>query len=196
LSYILICAFCFFVHLHAAPLFAGSGKGESGLYSSFERNAVVCRSCQTDSYQNRCSDSLSLQTRSLLVPGWGQLSSEEYIKGGIFLGTALSSLGLTIYYNERGNSWYSRYEEATDSADIREYRKRTEDYDIRRNQMLFVFALNYLINMVDIYWESGVDEHGLSRRITWGCMFSHTSSIDTTEGSDYLPAGIVLVVNF
>ncbi|MBN2382958.1 hypothetical protein JXQ70_08760 [bacterium] len=97
-------------------------------------------------------DTISDQMKSLLVPGWGQISQGKPIKGGLFLGTSLMTLGLAIYFNERANTWYDRYQDATDPVEISHYRDRTEADDIRRNQSILAFSLNYLINLIDIYW--------------------------------------------
>lgn len=93
---------------------------------------------------------LSPLTRSLLVPGWGQIDRGHTLKGAIFMGIALGSAGLAYYDNRQANEAYDEYRDAVAEPDIVRFRQDTEAFDRRRNQALLLLAVNHLVNVLDI----------------------------------------------
>jgi len=74
--------------------------------------------------------------RSAVVPGWGQLYTEQYIKAGIAF-TVNSFFLYQIYKYEM--KWRD---------------EKNEDFRIRRNTNTWYFALAYLLTMIDAYVEA------------------------------------------
>jgi hypothetical protein len=90
--------------------------------------------------------------KSLLFPGWGQLSEKRYIEGVLFLSAEIFALYKVFTYNHKGNTAYAQYKEAASVADAVYHRQMTEDYDKKRNQYLLVASGVWVINLVDIFF--------------------------------------------
>lgn len=90
-------------------------------------------------------------SKSLLIPGWGQLSEKRYIEGVIFLSAEIFNIYKIISYNHKGNTYYSKYEKADNIADAVKFRGLTEKYDKRRNIFILVAVSTWAINLIDIY---------------------------------------------
>lgn len=90
-------------------------------------------------------------SKSLLIPGWGQLSEKRYIEGVIFFSAEVFSIYKIFSYNHKGNTYYSRYKQADNVADAVKFRELTEKYDKRRNIFMLVAASIWAINLIDIY---------------------------------------------
>jgi hypothetical protein len=90
--------------------------------------------------------------KSLLFPGWGQLSEKRYVEGIVFLSAELFTLYKVFSYNHKGNNAYAQYKDAGSVADAVHNRQITEDYDKKRNQYLLVAAGIWVINLIDIYF--------------------------------------------
>ena len=92
-------------------------------------------------------DSLS---KSLLVPGWGQLSENRLVEGLIFLTAEAVCVYQFLHWNRKGNEAYDSYKLAADVEDAVRYRRRTETCDARRNRFLLAGALVWAANLVDM----------------------------------------------
>ncbi len=92
----------------------------------------------------------SLQ-RSLLIPGWGQITEKRYIEGVLFLSAEIFCIYKIFSYNHKGNDHYDLYKKADNVSDATEYRDLTEKYDTRRNRFILVAASVWIINLIDIY---------------------------------------------
>ena len=90
-------------------------------------------------------------SKSLLIPGWGQLSEKRYIEGVIFFSAVIFSIYKIISYNNKGNTYYSKYEQADTVGDAVKFRELTEKYDKRRNIFMLVAVSIWAINLIDIY---------------------------------------------
>ena len=55
--------------------------------------------------------------KSLLFPGWGQLAEKRYIEGVLFLSAEIFALYKVLTYNQKGNTAYAWYKDATSVAD-------------------------------------------------------------------------------
>jgi hypothetical protein len=92
----------------------------------------------------------SLQ-KSLLLPGWGQMSEKRYFEGALFLGADALCLYQILTFNHKANSYYDQYKNATNTEDAIRYRALTEKLDKKRNQYLLAVATVWTINLIDIY---------------------------------------------
>ena len=82
----------------------------SYLSFDYEHATISEYSCQYDWMVRVQSEetigSLPSRTKSVLLPGWGQIDQEEYLKGSIFLTVALSSFGFALYHNHEANQFF------------------------------------------------------------------------------------------
>lgn len=88
--------------------------------------------------------------RSLLIPGWGQISAGSYTKGTVFLATACISLGAAAYCGYKGKTSYHEYREAETPTRAERYRHQTVTYDTYRNAALVSYGVIWLLNCYDI----------------------------------------------
>jgi hypothetical protein len=93
----------------------------------------------------------SLQ-KSLLLPGWGQITEKRYLEGILFLSAEVFCLYKVISYNHKSNDYYSLYKNADNVSDALEYRDLTENYDHKRNRFILAVAGVWIINLIDIYF--------------------------------------------
>ena len=90
--------------------------------------------------------------KSLLIPGWGQLSEKKYFKGIAFLGAEIFCFASILHNNHKGNSAYQSYKDAINMEDAVHFRELTEKYDTKRNQFLVAAAAVWALNLIDIYF--------------------------------------------
>lgn len=88
--------------------------------------------------------------KSLLLPGWGQLSEKRYVKGSLFLVAEIALLTGFAANNSLGNENYGLYKNAETMDDAVRYRRLTEKYDTRRNRFLLAAAAVWGLNLLDI----------------------------------------------
>lgn len=122
--------------------------------------------------------------KSLIFPGWGQMSEKYWVKGAAIAVAELACLGAAIYHDSLGNKNYARYRAATDEPGAVRYRSLVVRHDGRRNAFLLAAAVVWAVNLIDIYrlvqgketkpgaLSLGI-EHGPSRelRLSLGCRF-------------------------
>jgi len=89
--------------------------------------------------------------KSLLVPGWGQISEGRLLKGAAFLAAELACLAGALHQNSLGNTNYDLYQAATDAASASRYRRLVERHDGRRNAFLLAGAAVWAVNLLDIF---------------------------------------------
>jgi len=89
--------------------------------------------------------------RSLLFPGLGQLGEKQYAKAALFGGAEIFCLVEVLIYMSKGNAAYRDYRDATDTADVIEFRRQTEEYDNNRNIAILAAAGVWVLNMVEIF---------------------------------------------
>ena len=89
--------------------------------------------------------------KSLLLPGWGQISEHRTLKGAAFAAAELACLAGAVYHNRLGNSNYDLYKAATDVASTTRYRDLVERHDGRRNAFLLAAAAVWAANLLDVY---------------------------------------------
>ncbi len=90
--------------------------------------------------------------KSLLVPGWGQISEGRVVKGAALLAAELACLAGALYQNRpRQHEAYDLYQAATDSESASRYRGLVERHDGRRNAFLLAGAAVWAVNLLDIF---------------------------------------------
>jgi len=108
--------------------------------------------------------------KSLMVPGWGQLSEKKYLEGVLFLAMEAAALAGVLVNNHLGNENYALYQKAEALDEAVRSRRLTEKYDTRRNQLLLAAAAVWAANLVDIALivkKKGTGKESFSLRI--GC---------------------------
>ncbi len=93
----------------------------------------------------------SLQ-KSLLLPGWGQITEKRYIEGILFLSAEIFCFYKIFSYNHTGNNYYNLYKNADNVIDTIKYRELIEKYDTKRNRFILAAASVWIINLIDIYF--------------------------------------------
>jgi hypothetical protein len=109
--------------------------------------------------------------KSLLLPGWGQLSEKHVVEGILFLAAEAGAIAAALVNNHRGNESYALYRGAETLEEAVRARELTERYDIRRNQLLLAAAAVWAANLIDISLivkKKGPAKEALSLRIGLG----------------------------
>ena len=88
--------------------------------------------------------------KSLVLPGWGQLSEKHYLEGVLFLAAEAAALTGVFLNNHLGNENYALYKKAETLEDTVRARLLTERYDRRRNGFLLAAAAVWAANLLDI----------------------------------------------
>lgn len=89
--------------------------------------------------------------KSLLLPGWGQISEKRWLKGVIFMAAEAFCIVEALRQNKLGNSAYLAYKAAASREDAARWRGETELRDTRRNRLLLAGAAVWAINLLDIH---------------------------------------------
>ncbi len=89
--------------------------------------------------------------KSLLLPGWGQMSEGRWLEGVLFLGLEAACLLGAIHENRLGNEAYRLYQAAGTADEAVLYREDTESRDARRNRLLLAGAAVWALNLLDIH---------------------------------------------
>lgn len=88
--------------------------------------------------------------KSLLVPGWGQLSENRLVEGLVFLTAEAFCVYQFLHWNRKGSAAYESYKQAAGVEDAVRFRRLTETYDTRRNRFLLAGVLVWAANLVDM----------------------------------------------
>ena len=88
--------------------------------------------------------------KSLLVPGWGQLSEKRYLEGILFLAATSAALTGMLLNNHLGNENYALYQKAETLDEAVRTRRLAESFDTRRNQFFLAAAAVWAVNLLDI----------------------------------------------
>ena len=113
------------------------------------RNDLMERQKLLQLYENESQLVGVNMVKSALVPGWGQYSTRNYVKGHIFLGAEIVLIGISAFYYDRAMYNYQKYLDASQILEIKNYYTKAQtDY-----QYTFVFssvaALVWLFNIYD-----------------------------------------------
>jgi len=119
--------------------------------------------------------------RSALIPGWGQFYKNQTGRGIVFLASEAVMISTTIYCESMRADNMRKSEETLNIDIVKEYRKRADTWELRRNVAIggaiAVYALNlldaakgkgqikyaFLPDNVDLlaYKEGGINQFGL-----------------------------------
>jgi hypothetical protein len=89
--------------------------------------------------------------KSLIIPGWGQLSEKRYIEGAFFLAAEAFCIFKIFVNDHAANRNYGLYKKAETVDDAVRFRQLTEQFDRRRNQSLLAAAGVWALNLLDIF---------------------------------------------
>lgn len=89
--------------------------------------------------------------KSLLIPGWGQLSENHILEGVLFLSAEIVCAYNFFRNNHKGNQTHLSYKNAITVEETVHFRGLTERYDTRRNQFLLAAGVVWILNLIDIY---------------------------------------------
>jgi hypothetical protein len=87
--------------------------------------------------------------RSAVLPGWGQVYNQKYIKGAVALAVNGALLWQVLDYNKQ---WQDTKE---------------EQYRDGRNQYMWILGLTYLLTMVDAYVDANLFGFDEAMEISW-----------------------------
>lgn len=114
--------------------------------------------------------------KSLLWPGWGQLSEKRYLEGILFSAAEAFCIVEILINNHKGNQEYELYKNADNVQDAVKYRSSTERYDTRRNQFMLAAVGIWIVNLVDMYFIFRGKKTG-EKKLTVGICSSPTDKI-------------------
>lgn len=128
---------------------------------------------QTDSLsyvQKEMKSPVGAMLRSAVLPGWGQIYTESYIKAPIIFGIFAGLTGSVIYRHDQYAEYRDKYRNAvanpvfgpdgktpttTYERNTRLYKLYREFYRDERDRLVFYMGIAYLLNIADAY----VDAH-------------------------------------
>jgi hypothetical protein len=106
--------------------------------------------------------------RSAVVPGWGQLYNESYIKAPVIWGIGAALAAGWIFYNDL--YWdYSRQYSASNFS-FAQAKSSRDIYRDNRDLMTIYMVLGYFLNLVDAY----VDAHLFDFTVEEDSYINHT----------------------
>jgi hypothetical protein len=92
--------------------------------------------------------------RSAILPGWGQIYNESYIKAPIVLGIFGSLAAVWIWNNHKYNDAKYLYSQNMNNPDpyvVNAYRNYRDAYRDQRDLVSIYIGLAYFLNLVDAY---------------------------------------------
>jgi len=93
--------------------------------------------------------------KSAVVPGWGQVGNNRYIKAGVFAGFQAWFISAAIHYGSAASDYRDRWNDATDPIARNEWYGLYEDHRDDRNKYTWFAVINSFVAMFDAY----VDAH-------------------------------------
>ncbi len=93
--------------------------------------------------------------KSLVIPGWGQMSNGKPVKALIYAGLQGWCIGAAVHYGKSSSNFKDSYEASTDVSIRRQYYAMYKDRRQERNKYLFFLGLTTLVSVFDAY----VDAH-------------------------------------
>jgi hypothetical protein len=125
---------------------------------------------------------LNPQIKSILYPGWGQLSNGHTLKGAVFMSLETAALGLATYHSVRGQRFYRKYHDTGDSFEADMFRRETTRHDKRRNLYIGIGLLVWAVNIWDMYYVSkpAFDTPVSSGRTAFSVQFGGEGQVQLT----------------
>lgn len=72
-------------------------------------------------WENKKQSHLLNCLKSMVAPGWGHFSADQYLKGQVLLGLQILLAGSAYYFYDQSQDYYKRYREANQIDDINQY---------------------------------------------------------------------------
>jgi len=111
--------------------------------------------------------------RSAVVPGWGHFVVKEYTKGQVFLGIEIILAGSSLYFYDKAQSNFKKYEDATQIDLINKY---YDDATTPFNYSMAFLGLYCIVWAYNIYdtmqsteefnateWKQVIDKYGTKK---------------------------------
>lgn len=110
--------------------------------------------------------------KSAIIPGWGQFSAQQPVKGEVILGLEIITLGTSLFFYDKAMNYYRKYETATQVNEIEQFYKKAQSP--HQYSMIFmglglvVWAYNLydVVSSTDSYntmvWDDIVRKYGNS----------------------------------
>jgi hypothetical protein len=95
-------------------------------------------------------DKISSLEKSIVFPGWGQISEKRYLEGLIFAGSELFCLAEVFKNLREGNKYYELYKKAESTEDAIKFRDLTIKFDKRRNRFIAGAVAVWALNLIDM----------------------------------------------
>ncbi|NIR65937.1 MAG: hypothetical protein GWN61_17055 [candidate division Zixibacteria bacterium] len=93
--------------------------------------------------------------RSLVIPGWGQLYNDKYIKAGLIAGLESFLIYQTAYYWDKTSTYEDLYTSDTNSVTRLDKFLQYDRYRDLRNQHIWFLGITVVFSIFDAY----VDAH-------------------------------------
>ncbi len=93
--------------------------------------------------------------RSAVIPGWGQIYNQSYLKAAVIWGAAAWFIYAWHFYNDDYQRYRDLYRQNMNAPNADDYRDIREFYRNERDMFAIYLGLLYLMNLVDAY----VDAH-------------------------------------
>jgi hypothetical protein len=93
--------------------------------------------------------------RSLVIPGWGQLYNDKYIKAGLIAGLESFLIYQTAYYWDKASTYEDLYTSDTNSVTRFDKFLQYDRYRDLRNQHIWFLGITVVFSIFDAY----VDAH-------------------------------------
>lgn len=108
---------------------------------------------------------LSSLEKSIIFPGWGQISQKRYIEGIIFATSEVICLAGVFKNLREGNKYYRLYKNADNPMDAVKFRDLTIKFDKRRNRFIAGAIAVWALNLIDM---SIITKKGESMTLKFG----------------------------
>lgn len=109
-----------------------------------------------------------------IIPGVFQLKQNKLLKGGMFLSSFIAGISGIIINNNKGNSYYNQYLLSTETEEIVELRRKTEDKFKSRNLFIIGTSVVFLLHLFDLKFsrgKSGVKSEIKNNSINFGIYY-------------------------
>lgn len=96
------------------------------------------------------NEKISSLEKSIIFPGWGQISEKRYLEGVVFATSELFCIAGIFKNLREGNKYYELYKKADNPEDAIKFRELTIKFDRRRNRFIAGAVLVWALNLIDM----------------------------------------------
>lgn len=93
---------------------------------------------------------MSSLEKSILFPGWGQISEKRYFEGIVFATSEIICLAGVFKNMREGNKYYKLYKNSDNTQDAIKFRELTIKFDKRRNRFIAGAITVWALNLLDM----------------------------------------------